>query len=232
MAGRSSREFLRSRQIQADAFEGMGQLSHDKSSHFLLQLWASPYCDETMACPWLRRIDFNKCGRPPHGMALGWEVNTSTGWPVTRNHSETDDNRQDEVFAFLADPATHEGAPVRRLDTHSAAVFLAGDRALKVKRAVRYPFLDFSTLAQRKAACEAELAVNRAFAPELYVGVIPITQDADGRLALGGHGESIESAVEMRRVDETKTVDHLADDNAIDLALADRLARAVAATHG
>ena len=58
---------------------------------------------------------------------------------------------QEEVLAFLADPATYGGGAkkVRRIDTHAASVFLAGDRALKVKRAVRFPFLDFSTLETR-----------------------------------------------------------------------------------
>jgi len=138
---------------------------------------------------------------------------------------------QSEVLAFLANPATHGGAPVRRIDTHSAAVFLAGDRAFKVKRAVRYSYLDFSTLAQRRAACAAELEINRAFAPGLYLRVIPITREPNGALRLGGHGDVVEWVVEMRRFDETRTLDRLADDNAIDLALADKLARAVAATH-
>src|SRR5712692_6126965 len=138
---------------------------------------------------------------------------------------------QSEVLAFLADPAAHGGAPVRRIDTHSAVVFLAGDRAFKVKRAVRYSYLDFSTLAQRRAACEAELEINRVFAPGLYLRVIPITREQDGALRLGGHGENVEWAVEMRRFDETRTLDRLADANAIDLALADKLARAVAAIH-
>ncbi len=151
--------------------------------------------------------------------------------PMDADDSRQRDNGQDEVFAFLADPATHRGVPVRRIDTHSAVVFLAGDRAFKVKRAVRYPFLDFSTLARRKAACEAELEINRAFAPELYRGVIAITRECDGALALAGRGESIEWAVEMSRFDERKTLDHLAGANAIDVALADQLARAVAATH-
>src|ERR1700689_3510182 len=151
--------------------------------------------------------------------------------PMDADDSRQRDNGQDEVFAFLADPATHGGAPVRRIDTHSAAVFLAGDRAFKVKRAVRYPFLDFSTLAQRRAACEAELQVNRAFAPELYLRVIAITRESSGALALAGGGESIEWAVEMRRFDEGKMLDRLADGAAIDLGLADRLARAVAASH-
>ena len=52
---------------------------------------------------------------------------------------------QDEVFALLSDPATHGGASVRRIDTHAASVFLAGERAYKVKRAVRFPFLDYSS---------------------------------------------------------------------------------------
>ncbi|MBO0753641.1 MAG: hypothetical protein J2P53_16095, partial [Bradyrhizobiaceae bacterium] len=89
-------------------------------------------------------------------------------------HQRGDDQR--EIFAFMADPATHAGAPVTRIDTHSAAVFLAGDRAFKIKRALRYPFLDFSTLARRKAACEAELAINRVFGPAIYLAVVPITR--------------------------------------------------------
>jgi uncharacterized protein len=138
---------------------------------------------------------------------------------------------QDEVFALLSDPATHRGASVRRIDTHAASVFLAGERAYKVKRAVRFPFLDYSSPAKRKAACEAELAVNRPFAPGLYRRVAAITREADGRLALDGTGEPVEWAVEMRRFDENATLDRLADRGKIDLALADALARAVAAAH-
>ncbi len=135
------------------------------------------------------------------------------------------------MFAFLADPATHGGAPVKRIDTHAASVFLSGERALKVKQAVRFPFLDYSTLDKRKAACEAELQVNRPFAPELYRRVVPITRAADGTLALGGDGIPVEWAVEMRRFDETATLDHLADAGKLDATLADALGRAVAAAH-
>ena len=138
---------------------------------------------------------------------------------------------QEAIFAFLSDPATHGGAPVKRIDTHAASVFLAGERALKVKQAVRFPFLDYSTLDKRKAACEAELEVNRPFAPELYRRVVPITRAADGTLALGGDGTPVEWAVEMRRFDETATLDHLADAGKLDATLADALGRAVAAAH-
>ena len=84
---------------------------------------------------------------------------------------------QEEVLAFLADPAAYGGRAdkVRRIDTHAASVFLAGDRVLKVKRAVRFPFLDYSTLAKRKAACAAEIEVNRRLAPNLYRGVVAVT---------------------------------------------------------
>jgi uncharacterized protein len=138
---------------------------------------------------------------------------------------------QEPVFALLADPATHGGATVKRVDTHAAVVFLAGERALKLKRAVKFPFLDYSTLDKRKAACEAEIAVNRPYAPELYRRVVAITREADGRLAVDGKGEPVEWAVEMRRFDETQTLDHLADAGRIDMALADAIGRAIASAH-
>jgi uncharacterized protein len=140
-------------------------------------------------------------------------------------------DQQQTVLRLLADPATFGGAEVRRIDTHAASVFLAGDRALKIKRAVRFPYLDYSTLEKRKAACAAEIEVNRPFAPQLYRGFVAITREPDGKLMLDGQGTPVEWAVEMRRFDETRTLDRLADDGQIDAALADRLARAVAAAH-
>ena len=98
------------------------------------------------------------------------------------------DEAQQPVIDFLGDAASHGGAPVKRIDTHAALVFLAGDRVLKIKRAVRFPFLDFSTLGKRRAACEAEIKVNRAFAPAIYRGVVPITRDSAGRLAIDPRG--------------------------------------------
>ncbi len=141
------------------------------------------------------------------------------------------ENDQDEVFAFLSQPSTHGGAAVRRIDTHISSVFLAGDRVYKVKRAVRFPFLDFSTLDKRKADCDAEIEANRPFAPQLYRGVIPIARVAGGPLSLGGGGDVVEWAVEMVRFDETKTLDRLADAGTFDPKLADALARAVATAH-
>jgi uncharacterized protein len=112
---------------------------------------------------------------------------------------------QSDVFTFLADPATHElREPVIRIDTHGAAVFLAGKNVYKVKRAVRFPFMDFSTLDKRRRACERELAVNKADAPGLYLGVVPISKDGF-HLNFGGEGTIVEWAVHLRRFDENRT---------------------------
>ncbi len=140
-----------------------------------------------------------------------------------------DIDSQAEVLTFLGDPATYRGAAVKRIDTHAASVFLAGDRALKVKRAVRFPFLDYSTLRKRKQACDAELAVNTPYAPEIYRRAVPITREAGGKLAINGKGAPVEWAVEMHRFDENCTLDRLTGE--IDEALADALGRVVASAH-
>jgi uncharacterized protein len=145
--------------------------------------------------------------------------------------TNSEDQLQGSVFKLLCSPATYGATEVRRCDTHGAVVFLAGDRALKVKRAVRYPFLDYSTLEKRKAACLAELEVNRRFAPQLYRRVVPITREITGSLALDGLGDPVEWAVEMTRFDENMTLDHLADRGELDETLLGRLAVAVAAMH-
>ena len=143
---------------------------------------------------------------------------------------------QDAVFELLGNPETYGAAaaakPVTRYQTHAAFVFLAGNRAYKVKRAVRYPFLDFSSLDKRKAACEAELNINRKFAPQLYHRIVPITRQSDGALALDGDGEPVEWAIEMVRFDEDKTLDRLAERGELDDRLIAKLAIAVAAMHG
>jgi uncharacterized protein len=138
---------------------------------------------------------------------------------------------QRDVFAFLQDPRTYGlSALVTRIDTHGAAVFLAGRNVYKVKRAVRFPFMDFSTLEKRHAACEAEIAVNRGNAPDLYLGVVPITRDGDV-LRLVGDGQVIEWAVHLRRFDENATLDRLAAKGPLGSELIDKLAQAVVAAH-
>ncbi|MBI5261306.1 MAG: AAA family ATPase [Bradyrhizobium sp.] len=136
---------------------------------------------------------------------------------------------QERVFAYLTDPAVHPGT--LRIDTHAASVFLEGDRALKIKRAVHFPFLDYSTLEKRKAACEEEIRINRPFAPRIYRGVVAITQDPDGLLSVDGKGVPIEFAVEMSRFDEQQTLDHLSKAGPLDAKLASDIADAISVSH-
>ena len=118
---------------------------------------------------------------------------------------------QEAVFRFLANPKTHGlSEPVLRVDTANAVVFLAGPDAYKVKRAVKFPFMDLSTLDKRRRACEAEIEVNRADAPDVYLAALPITRKGD-TLEIGGKGEIVEWVTHMRRFDENATLDRVAE---------------------
>jgi aminoglycoside phosphotransferase family enzyme/predicted kinase len=136
---------------------------------------------------------------------------------------------QAEVIAFLSDPATHAGAAVERVDTHISRLFLAGDHAWKLKRALRTNYLDFSTLAQRERICRREIEVNQG-AGDIYVGVTPVVRHADG-LRLGGPGEPIEWLVEMRRFERDRELDRLCETGRLTLAIIERLADEVARLH-
>ena len=104
---------------------------------------------------------------------------------------------QTPIVKFLESPSVHDGAAVERVETHASVVFLAGARAWKLKRAVRYDYLDFSTVDRRKAMCEAELRINRRAAPALYWGLTPVTRERDGSLAFGGSGTPVDWLIEI-----------------------------------
>ncbi|WP_298885854.1 bifunctional aminoglycoside phosphotransferase/ATP-binding protein [uncultured Bradyrhizobium sp.] len=133
---------------------------------------------------------------------------------------------QQRIFSALA---AHAG--VKRIDTHAASVFLDGARALKIKRAVKFPFLDYSTLEKRKAACEEELRINRPHAPQIYHRVVAITEEPDGSVQVEGRGQPIEYAVLMSRFDENRTLDHFAKAGHLDAKVASSMADAIAASH-
>jgi uncharacterized protein len=146
---------------------------------------------------------------------------------MTPDRAETSrETDQGSVLCFLAriEPG------MRRIDTHASIVFLGKDRVLKVKRAVRLPFLDYSTREKRKRACEEELRVNTLFAPDLYRRVVPITRGEAG-LAIDGDGAPVEWAVEMARFDETLGLDRVAAAAEIQPHLAVALAETIRHAH-
>ena len=120
---------------------------------------------------------------------------------------------QQEVIAFLRRPACYglDGGMVEVVETHCSVVFLAGDRAYKLKRAVKYPYLDFSTSERRRVACEAELALNRRTAPELYLEVRAIGRRPDGTVGWDREGAPFDWVVVMQRFDQHRLLDHIAE---------------------
>jgi aminoglycoside phosphotransferase family enzyme/predicted kinase len=140
---------------------------------------------------------------------------------------------QTDVIAYLSDPGSYPAKPdrVEQFETHGALVFLAGDEAWKIKRAVRFPYMDFSTLEKRRAVCAREVEINRRFAPEIYLGCTPITRSPDGRLKLGGSGDIVEWTVRMRRFDQAALLTNVARAGPIPLDLARDLADVVRESH-
>lgn len=136
-----------------------------------------------------------------------------------------------DVAVLLASGALGASGTVRRIDTHAASIFLTDDRAWKLKRPVRFDYLDFSTAPLRKAALDAELRLNRRLAPGLYRAVHPITRDAAGGFAIGGRGRVVDWLLEMRRFGDDALLDDRARLGPIDPGLMARLAERVHAFH-
>jgi aminoglycoside phosphotransferase family enzyme/predicted kinase len=140
------------------------------------------------------------------------------------------DEQSQLVAAFEAGCVDGAPSPVKRIDTHMSHVFLSGERAFKLKRAVRLPFADLSTLAQRRVACLAEISINQAFAPGLYLGARPVTY-RDNRFEIDGAGAIIDWVVVMRRFDQALQFDELARTSCLTRTQAEAAATAAARAH-
>ena len=140
---------------------------------------------------------------------------------------------QRDVIAFLSDPASHgrEVDRVEVLETHASLIFIAGERVFKLKRAVKYPYLDFSSVDLRRRACEAELALNRRTAPALYKDVRGLFRGADGAVDFTPHGQALDWVVVMRRFDQGLLFDALAGTGGLDREVMDQLADHIAQFH-
>ena len=135
---------------------------------------------------------------------------------------------QDEVVRFLA---SLEGGAERIVTTHISVVALCGTHAYKLKKAVRFPYLDFSTPSRRWEMCAREATLNASFAPELYLGAHRVTRERDGRLALDGAGEMIDAVVVMRRFADEDLFEQIAKDSRLTPVMVEALARLIAKTH-
>ena len=143
------------------------------------------------------------------------------------------DSLQAQVLDFMGRPQAYSPLPatVERIETHASIVFLAGPFAYKVKRAVKYPFLDFSTLDNRRLACLNEISVNSRTAPQLYLEVVPIAVGENGTFRLEEAGKVVEWALRMRRFDQAKLYDRMAGEGRLSLSAMPTLAAVIAAFH-
>lgn len=124
-----------------------------------------------------------------------------------------------------------EGTPAQHIETHLSHVLLTRDRAYKLKKPVRMPFVDFTTMEQRREACVAELEVNRNLGSPIYQAVAPVIEDVSGNISVGGAGQPIDWVVVMRCFDPSHQFDELAKAGRLDRNLAKRTAERIAAMH-
>jgi uncharacterized protein len=127
--------------------------------------------------------------------------------------------------SFLSRPDSYIPAPetVTARETHMSWVFMAGDRVYKLKKPVRFPYLDFSTLARRATACRAEVLLNGRLASDVYLGVVPLSVTTTG-YAIRGTGSVADWLVVMRRLDESQTLEAALRSRNVSLAQLGRLA--------
>ncbi|MCW9039043.1 MAG: AAA family ATPase [Rhodospirillales bacterium] len=139
---------------------------------------------------------------------------------------------QGVVIDFLSRPESYgETGPVERVETHISHLFMVGDRAFKLKKAVKFSYLDFSTLDLRRRYCEAELELNRRTAPDIYRRVVPVIDEGGGTLALNGEGKPVEWLVEMTRFDQGGILERVAARGEMDRALLENLAARIVDFH-
>jgi uncharacterized protein len=129
------------------------------------------------------------------------------GRDVTEPH-QTAVSLRDKV-CFLQRPDSYPERPkaIEVKESHMSWVFLTDAHAYKLKKPVRYSYLDYSTLAARAENCAAEVRLNRRFAPEVYLGVVPLNLDASGQLRLGGAGLTCDWLVKMVRLPAERTLE-------------------------
>lgn len=140
---------------------------------------------------------------------------------------------QTAAVAFLNDPDTygHGADAVETIETHISCIFLVGEHAFKMKRAVKLPYVDFSSPTLRLEACRKEVELNAPTAPGLYIGVRRIMRDKQGRLSFDDGEELVDAVVEMVRFDQGSLFDRMAIERRLNAELMTRAARMIARFH-
>jgi len=153
----------------------------------------------------------------------------------SRGTHEQDELAQDQCIAIkvLENPELYPKPPaqVTHKETHISHLFFGGDLVYKIKKPVRYSFLDYSSLDKRHRLLSEELRLNRRLAPSVYLGITPITKDSDSRWQLGGDGEVVEYALVMRRLPEKRMLPFLLRTNQVTPSMMKELADTVAKFH-
>ena len=144
--------------------------------------------------------------------------------------------RQQQLIRNLSEPGRfpHPASAVDHIDTHISTVLLAGEHAYKFKKPLELGFLDFSSLDSRKRFCAAELEINRALAPGIYLNLATVRGSLeDPRIDADGDdgGSVLEYAVHMRRFDRDRQLDRLLEAGRLPVAAMDELGRTVARFH-
>ena len=124
----------------------------------------------------------------------------------------------------------HRPREIELVQTQMSFIFLAGDYAYKVKKAVDLGYLDYTTLDKRKHFCHQEVMLNRRLCPEVYLGVVQVAEE-EGRIVVEGKGEAMEYAVKMRRLPQERTMDNLLRRNQVSEEMVDRVAQRLAEFH-
>ena len=139
---------------------------------------------------------------------------------------------QDSLVTAMLQPEFYPKPPdsVSHKETHISHLFFAGELVYKVKKAVRYSFLDYSTLEMRRYFLQEELRLNRRLAPSVYIGVLPIVFDDLG-WRLGGWGEPTEYTLVMRRLPDKRMLPFLLDTGQVTPAMMRELAEILARFH-
>lgn len=147
-----------------------------------------------------------------------------------RQSASQTDNPSSDLAHRLMSSFQARGEPVELLETHISWIFLTAELAYKVKKPLKNPFLDYSTLELRQRLCEEELRLDRRYAADLYVDVVPVTA-AGRQLYFGGTGKIVDFAVCMRRFPPESLLLDRVRAGRVDFEHMQRLAQALADFH-